>query len=252
MYSPILPIKLLIYLVFSLVTSFSFQFCESQLEDCFFLENDKISHSYHLDSFNEIVSHLPGEYTIKQANHHKIEVYGHKRYIDSMSTRVFNNKVYLDNKSPFCQEHTNFGITIYMSDLKNLFVDEKSSIIIEDFEEQTDLSINLTKKSFLEIKRFKGLRNLFAELSREAVVSSTSELDTLNQIDISIAGHGGFRGFSLPAKNVKVNIEGKGYCEVNAIEKLNVVIKGNANVYSKGMPSLYKRITGNGNVYFYD
>lgn len=252
MYSPILPIKRLIYLVCSLVTSFSFQFCESQLEECFFLENDTISHSYPLDSFNEIISHLPGEYTIKQADFHRIEVHGHQRYIDSLSTRVFNNKVYLDNKSPFCQENTNFGITVYMTNLKHLFVDEKSTIVIEDFEDQTDLSISLTKKSFLEIKRFNGLRNLFAELSREAIISSTSELDTLNQIDITITGHGQFRGYPIPAKNVTVNIEGKGYCEVNAIEKLNVVIKGNANVYSKGMPSLYKRITGKGDVYFND
>ena len=252
MYSTILPIKRLICFVSILVTLFSFQFCETQLEECFFLENDQIKRSYQLDNFNQIISHLPGEYTIKQADYQKIEVYGHQRYIDSMSTRVFNNKVYLDNKSPFCQEHTNFGITIFMRDLKHLFVDEKSTIVIEDFEKQTDLSIDLTKKSFLEIKRFKGLRNLFAELSREAIVSGTSELDTLNQIDISIVGQGRFRGFSMPAKNIKVNIEGKGFCEVNAIEKLNVVIKGNANVHSKGMPSLYKRITGKGDVYFYD
>jgi hypothetical protein len=63
---------------------------------------------------------------------------------------------------------------------------------------------------------------------------------------------GTLEDYPIPAKNVTVNIEGKGYCEVNAIEKLNVVIKGNANVYSKGMPSLYKRITGKGDVYFND
>ena len=35
----------------------------------------------------------------------------------------------------------------------------------------------------------------------------------------------------MPAKKVNVNILGKGHCEVNAIEKLHVEIKGDA-VYS--------------------
>ncbi|MDA9244763.1 DUF2807 domain-containing protein [Flavobacteriaceae bacterium] len=249
---PLIPIKRLISITCSFVTSFSFQFCEPQLEDCFFLENDQITRSYQLDDFNQITSHLPGEYTIKQADYHRVEVSGHQRYIDSLSLHVINKKVHLGNKSPFCQEHTNFDVTIYMTDLQNLFINEKSNIVIENFEKQTDLSVSLTKKSFLEINRFKGLRNLYAELSREAIVSSTSKLDTLDQIDISIAGEERFSGFPAPAKNVAVNIEGKGYCEVYAVEKLNVVIKGNANVYAKGMPSLYKRITGKGNVYFND
>ncbi|MDB2703078.1 hypothetical protein N9Z01_08315, partial [Flavobacteriaceae bacterium] len=40
-------------------------FCETQLEECFFLENDQIKRSYQLDNFNQIISHLPGEYTKK-------------------------------------------------------------------------------------------------------------------------------------------------------------------------------------------
>ena len=252
MYLPIIPIKRLISLVCSIITTYSFQCCETELDECFFIEDKQISRSFDLTNFNQIVSHLPGEYTIKQADYHRIEVAGHRHYIDSLSTDVKNNKVYLHNTIPFCQEHTKFSITIYMSELDDLHVSDRSSIIIEDFEYQSDLTISLTKKSFLEIKRFEGLRNFYAELSREAVIAGSAKLDTINEISIRIGGSGRFNGFQIPAKKVNIDIQGKGYCEVNAIEKLNVVIKGEANVYSKGMPSLYKRITGKGNVYFND
>ena len=58
--------------------------------------------------------------------------------------------------------------------------------------------------------------------------------------------------FFLTQEKVNVNILGKGHCEVNAIEKLHVEIKGDASVFSKGEPILYKRITGKGDVYFTD
>ena len=51
---------------------------------------------------------------------------------------------------------------------------------------------------------------------------------------------------------MNVNILGKGHCEVNTIEKLHDEIKGDADVYSKGNPILYKHITGKGDVYFID
>ncbi len=252
MYPTILPIKRLISLVCSILTSYSFQCCETELDECFFLEDKQIIRSFDLANFNQIVSYLPGEYTIKQADFHRIEVAGHQYYIDSLSTHVKNNKVYLHNTIPFCQAHTTFSITIYMTDLNDLYVSDRSNINVEDFKNQSDLNISLTKKSFLEINRFEGLRNFYAELSREAEIAGSSKLDTLDQISIRIGGRGRFNGFKFPAKKVNIDIQGKGYCEVNAIEKLSVVIKGEANVYSKGMPSLYKRITGKGNVYFSD
>jgi len=252
MYLPIIPVKRLISLVCSIITSFSFQCCEAELEECLYIGDNQKSRSFDLPYFNQIVSHLPGEYTIKQADYHRIEVTGHQYYIDSLATVVTEKKAFLHNTVPFCQEHTNFSITIYMTDLNDLNVNDESTIKIDDFKNQSNLTISLTKKSFLTINRFEGLRNFYAELSREAKIASSSKLDTLDQISIRIGGSGRFNGFLVPAKKVNVDIEGKGLCEVNAIEKLNVVIKGEANVYSKGMPSLYKRITGKGNVYFKD
>ena len=83
-------------------------------------------------------------------------------------------KAFLHNAVPFYQEHTNFSITIYITDLNDLNVNDENTIKIEDFENQSNLTINLTKKSFLTINRFEGLRNIYAELSREAKIASSS------------------------------------------------------------------------------
>ena len=136
--------------------------------------------------------------------------------------------------------------------MKKLFIDAESRITIEDFKDQSELDIKLSQKSFLDINQYKGLCRFYAFISQDAEITCIEEHNPLEEVNIVIEGNGRFLGYTMPAKNVKVNILGKGYCEVNAIEILHVEIKGRANVYSKGMPSLYKRITGQGDVYFTD
>lgn len=123
---------------------------------------------------------------------------------------------------------------------------------MKDFINQDDLYINLSKKSFLEINRFQGMHKFFMLLREDATIKANAPLEEIDSLQVNIEGDGRFNGYNLPAKNVNITILGKGYCEVNTAEKLHVVIKGDANVVSKGMPSLYKSITGKGDVYFKD
>lgn len=158
----------------------------------------------------------------------------------------------MSNHYPFCNENNNYEIIVTLPYLKKLFIDAESNITIEDFDGQSELDIKLSQESFLNIERFKGIRNFHAVISQDTEIVCKEELDPLEEINIVIEGKGRFSGYTMPAKKVQVNILGKGHCEVNAIEKLHVEIKGKANVYAKGMPSLYKRITGQGDVYFTD
>ena len=108
----------------------------------------------------------------------------------------------------------------------------------------------MNKKSFLDINQFKATHKFYIQLREDAKITSNTPLNKIDSLKVVIEGDGRLGGFKIPAKNVAISILGKDYCEVNAIEKLHVVIKGDANVVSKGMPSLYKRIIGRGNVYF--
>ena len=226
--------------------------CSNELDDCFFLTDDKVQRQYDLDAFDAVKSTLRGNYVIKQGKKHQIEIMGHPRYIDSLSKRVYKQQLTLSNQHPFCHEDNDYEITITLPQLKKLFIDAESRITVEEFKNQSELDIKLSQKSFLDIKRYQGLRSFYAFISQDAEIALIEEHDPLEEVNIVIEGNGRFSGYTMPAKKVQVNILGKGHCEVNAIEKLHVVIKGQASVYAKGMPSLYKRITGQGDVYFTD
>lgn len=141
---------------------------------------------------------------------------------------------------------------ITLPKIKEILIDAKSKVTLEDFENQEDLNITLSKKSLLDINQFKGTHKFYMQLREDAMIKSNTPLETVDSLKVVIEGDGRLDAFNMPAKNVDISILGKGYCEVNAIEKLHVVIKGDANVVSKGMPSLYKSITGRGDVYFKD
>ena len=226
--------------------------CSKELDDCFFLTDDKVKRQFDLDAFQTVKSSLRGDYVFKQGEKYQMEIYGNPRYIDSLSKQVYKQQLVLNSKYPFCHDKGTYEITIIFPELKQLYIDAKSRITVEDFQNQTGLNVRLSQKSFLDIHRFRGLKKFYAFISQDAEISCLKEFNPLEEINIMIEGKGRFSGYSMPAKKVHVNILGKGHCEVNAIEKLHVEIKGQANVYAKGMPSLYKRITGQGDVYFTD
>lgn len=239
----------------ALITLFGlilFSSCTEEFDECFYLNNESVSKKYDLSAFTQIETFVPGNYVLKQGNQHNVNLKGHPRYLDSIKTYINNGKLQITNRFPFCENNTQVEVVITLSKLNQLFIHAKSNIRIEEFDQQDNLYLNLNKKSFLEINRFKGLRKLYVLLRDEAAIVSKQEIRTIDSLKIEIEGDGQFYGFKIPSKNVDISILGKGYSEVNAIEKLLVVIKGNANIISKGMPSLYKRITGRGNVYFKD
>lgn len=229
---------------------FTFSSCTEEFDDCFYLTDEVVTKKYTLDDFNQLETFVPGEYTLKQGSTHSIEITGHPRYLDSLSNQVYNKRLSISNRFPFCEDNAPFKAVITLPKIKKILIDAKSKVTIEDFENQEELSITLSKKSLLDINQFKGTHKFYMQLREDAKITSNTPLDKIDSLKVVIEGDGYLGGFNIPAKNVAISILGKGYCEVNAIEKLHVVIKGDANVVSKGMPSLYKRITGRGNVYF--
>ena len=231
---------------------FTFSSCTEEFDDCFYLTDDVVTKVYPLDDFNQLETFVPGEYTLKQGSKHSIEITGHPRYLDSLSSQVYNKRLSISNRFPFCEDNTPFKAVITLPKIKEILIDAKSKVTLEDFENQEDLNITLSKKSLLDINQFQGTHKFYMLLREDAIIKSNTPLETVDSLKVVIEGDGRLDGFNMPAKNVAISILGKGYCEVNAIEKLHVVIKGDANVVSKGMPSLYKSITGRGDVYFKD
>lgn len=226
--------------------------CTQEYDECFYLTDEMITEVYPLNNFNQIETFVQGAYTFKQGKQHQIKITGHPRFLDSLSTQVHHETLSITNRFPFCKNKTKLKVEITLPVIKHLFINAESHLTIDDFDNKADLYVNLSEKSFLEINRFQGMHKFFIQLREDAIIKTNKPLNEIDSLQINIEGDGSFNGFNIPAKNVAISILGKGYCEVNAIEKLHVVIKGDANVISKGMPSLYKSITGRGDVYFKD
>ncbi len=71
---------------------------------------------------------------------------------------------------------------------------------------------------------------------------------SVDQMEVSLLGSGGFFGFSLATSRCQVDIDGSGNCEISANNDLDVVIDGSGSVYYKGSPSIHEDITGSGRV----
>lgn len=226
--------------------------CTSERDECFFLDNTTSTKVESVEPFTHFYSHLEGNYIFKQGEKHQIEISGEKRYVDSLRINTSHGLLNLKNHMPHCSSSVPFSIVVTVPELHHISILRKSEVQIDDFINQDDLSIDLTDNSQLELNTLSGLKRLSIAMSQNASIKSIKPFSPLEELTINIEGNGHFKDYTIPAKEVSINIEGKGYCEVNSIEKLNVVILGDANVISKGTPSLYKRITGKGDVHFTD
>ncbi len=71
---------------------------------------------------------------------------------------------------------------------------------------------------------------------------------SVDQMEISLIGTGGFFGFPLTASQCEVDISGSGNCEITVNTELDVVIDGSGSVYYKGSPVIHENIAGSGRV----
>ena len=224
--------------------------CTTSNNECFYVHRQENTKETILSEFNHLTLDVPGTYTIKQGEKHHITVKGNAYYLDSIKTNIGDKNLHLFQKGAHCDDQLSYNVIITLPKLQELNVRKNASVYIEDFEDQSELKLDVSKRSVVDINRFKCLRKFYAQLSQGGAIYSHKILDTLNEINIKIEGNGAFKGYPDPSKKVAIQINGNGYCEVNSTERLNVVILGNGTVNSLGMPSLYKRITGKGSVNF--
>jgi len=77
---------------------------------------------------------------------------------------------------------------------------------------------------------------------------TVSDPISVDHMEISLIGSGGFYGFPLASSRCQVDISGSGNCEITVNENLDVVVDGSGSVYYKGSPIIHEDITGSGRV----
>lgn len=68
------------------------------------------------------------------------------------------------------------------------------------------------------------------------------------KLDIQISGTGDVYAFDMEVDECTIGISGVGNCEVNVLEKLQVMVSGVGNIFYKGSPDISSDISGVGNI----
>jgi hypothetical protein len=164
---------------------------------------------------------------------------------------ITTNTLQLDEFSKIKMEGAD-NVFISHGDVQEVKVTGHSNIISRI---QTDVSngtwtIELERGSYgqyeltyyITIPILEGVRNTG---SGNVTVSDPISVD---RMEISLIGSGGFFGFPLTASRCQVDISGSGNCEITVNDDLDVAVDGSGSVYYKGSPIINEDITGSGRV----
>ncbi len=91
--------------------------------------------------------------------------------------------------------------------------------------------------------------------SIQATISSNRDLAVIDlfgsseNLSVALSGSAGLcRAYEMPIEQALINISGRGECQVEVFDTLNVDIAGVGTVYYKGAPSIHQVITGTGTI----
>ena len=245
------PNKKTLYLFSVIFMNILFNSCEKEQDfNCIVSSGNFKTSKIDLDDFDQIKIYVESDVVINQGSKSKIQLEGNAALVDSIYSAVENKKLIVELKSPYCNPDIPLKISITTPNLKELVINEKGNTIIHDFKNQQKLKLQINSDGNIELNELKNLDQLKISLQEGATIQSKKRIPKVNFLKIDIKGNGVVMGYPIIAQDVEIRIEGRGSCEITAINSLYVDIVGNANVYCKGIPTLHKRITGRGNVYF--
>jgi hypothetical protein len=139
-------------------------------------------------------------------------------------------------------------IEITVPNISQVILAGSGSIMVEAFENQSDLEIALLGSGDILIEQLDGLDRVTVDLAGSGTISVARESSLLDNLEISIGGSGSFQGFSLPTKRCITTITGSGNTEISVNETLEGNISGSGSIFYQGQPQISVNITGSGRV----
>lgn len=200
-----------------------------------------------LPSFTGIDFQIAGDVIITQGSTQEVSVSGNANVIKEIKTRVSDGVWDIDFGSE-CFDRYELIVNITTPDIEKVFLSGAGNITINNFSNQSDLSLNISGSGTINIGEFSGCENLSINISGHGTIEGDSEFTELKKLDIGISGSGDYNGFPIRTDECDINLSGSGNCEVFVRERLDVNISGSGNVYYEGNPSLTMNISGSGRV----
>lgn len=208
-------------------------------KDC---SNSSWKSNYTQNTFNiiEIEGAIPVK--IRQDGETKITINGSNDFKNSIMYNIESGVLTLavkDNMLTGGVLRSQNEVVITMPDLKKIKSDGANVVEIKGFKTSL-LEADIAGVSKLTLDKFEA-EIIKLELDGGSLVKASGKCD---RFDIDIAGTGKIEAFELTSREVNVNADGAGNCEVNATEVINGELNGVVKVKYRGNPKLNTRNNG--------
>lgn len=216
--------------------------------NCISASGNIITSHLNLASFNGINLLISDNVTIKQGASQDVKLIGHENVINDIKPDVVDGIWRIEFNNNNCYKNHQLSIEITVPEINNVKLSGSGSIMLENFINQNNLSIENSGSGNISINGFEGISNSTIVLSGSGTIYSNLDINSLTDLTISNSGSGDFIGFNLAPDNCIINSSGSGKSEITVNNDLNVTISGSGNVFYKGMPTITQSITGSGSL----
>ncbi len=218
--------------------------CETEIN---FIEGSGhiVSRTLDIDEFNKLSLLGADNVVISYAEVQEVLVSGDDNIIDRIKTDVMNGTWFVDLERG---SYRNYDLKYYISlpRINEISCDGASKVVVNNFINEGDLTIDITGTSYIELNRMENTENLFISIDGLGHIKAYGEFPSLQYLDIFISGSGEYLGYPVLAQECRVEINGAAKCEVAVENQLDVTIDGAGLVRYRGNPDISQHISGMG------
>ncbi len=177
----------------------------------------------------------------------EVKAVGQENIIHHLITTVVGGELIVELEKN-CYRNFDLDLHITLPHVERVTLDGSGDIMIQDFQDQEDLELQIIGSGDISLHEFSGTENLTVKIDGSGDVNLLHPLHDLQNLNVRISGSGDFAGYPAPANNCIVSIYGSGSARVHAHQSLNATIEGSGNIYYKGSPIVQQTLLGSGNV----
>ena len=184
---------------------------------------------------------------ISQGDVQGVIAIGHPNIIERIKTDVKSNNWKIDFVGG-CYKDYELTLYITVPNINYVTLSGSGDILINNFTNQGNLSLNISGSGEINLNEFDGAENLGVTISGSGDINANKAFSDLIKTDINISGSGTFDAFPIETNECIIDISGSGRAYISVVEKLDVNISGSGSVFYKGRPIVTSIISGSGNV----
>lgn len=221
--------------------------CTGSSKDIIKGEGSIVTSNLTLNTFTGVNLAFANNVTISYGNTPEVKATGHSNIISRIKTNVTNN-VWDISLEDGCYQDYQLDIHITMPTLDKVTLSGSGDLVVNDFSNQNNLSVNLDGSGDITLNAFEGIQALKLVLSGSGDIKGNKDISTLKNFDIVLNGSGDCNTFPIAGEACNVTLSGSGDCELTATNTLNAILNGSGDIAYKGSPNVTQSVAGSGNI----